>query len=89
MAAALDYGSTVTDEYLCAGIDGLGASVFGGFQVHDDDSNALLTQYDADGVSQWGVRPDRTGQRPRRPVQRVFVGLGRHVWATGCVAARP
>jgi len=86
MAAALDYGSTVTDEYLCAGIDGLGASVFGGFQVHDDDSNALLTQYDADGVSQWGFELTGSGNALGDQFNEMFVGLGGDVWVTGCVA---
>jgi len=86
MAASLDYGSTTNDEYLCAGIDGAGASVFAGFQVHDDDSNALLTQYDADGVSQWGVDLTGPGNALGDQFNEMFVGLYGDVWVTGCVA---
>jgi hypothetical protein len=86
MAAALDYGSTTNDEYLCVGIDGLGASVFGGFQVHDDDSNALLTQYDADGVTQWGFDLTGPGNALGDQFNEMFVALDGSVWATGSVA---
>ncbi|MEE4275921.1 MAG: hypothetical protein V2J16_08675 [Thermoleophilia bacterium] len=86
MAASLDYGSTTNDEYLCAGIDGLGASVFAGFQVHDDDSNALLTQYDADGVSQWGFESTGPGNVLGDQFNEMFVALGGNVWVTGSVA---
>lgn len=85
MAAGLDYGSTTNDEYLCAGIDGLGASVFGGFQVHDDDSNALLTQYDASGVSQWGFDPTGPGNALGDQFNEMFVAFDGSVWATGSV----
>ncbi len=86
MAASLDYGSTTNDEYLCAGIDGLGASVFAGFQVHDDDSKALLTQYDADGVSQWGFELTGAGNVLGDQFNEMFVALGGSVWVTGSVA---
>lgn len=85
MAASLDYGSTTNDEYLCAGIDGLGASVFGGFQVHDDDSNAVLTQYDVDGVSQWGADLTGPGNVLGDQFNEMFVALDGSVWVTGSV----
>lgn len=85
MAASLDYGSTTNDEYLCAGIDGLGATVFGGFQVHDDDSNALLTQYDAAGVSGWEVDLTGPGNVLGDQFNEMFVALGGNVWVTGSV----
>ncbi|HSL95499.1 MAG TPA: hypothetical protein VLA35_06245 [Thermoleophilia bacterium] len=88
MAASLDYGSTVTDEYLCAGIDGLGRSVFGGFNVHEStgDSTALLTQYNADAVSEWAFELTGSGNALGDQFNEMFVALGGNVWVTGSVA---
>jgi hypothetical protein len=86
MAASLDLGSTTNDEYLCAGIDGLGRSVFGGFNVHDDDATALLTQYNADAVSDWAFELTGPGKALGDQFNELFVALGGNVWVTGCVA---
>ena len=88
MSAGLDYGSTVTDEYLCAGIDKAGASVFGGFNVHDDDSTALLTQFNAEAppVSEWAFELTGAGNALGDQFNDLFVAVDGTVFATGCVA---
>jgi hypothetical protein len=88
MAAGLDYGSTVTDEYLCAGIDKAGASVFGGFNVHDDDSTALLTQFNAEAppVSEWAFELTGAGNALGDQFNDLFAAADGTVWATGCIA---
>ena len=89
-AVPLDDANTLEDRFLCAGIDGLGRGVFGGFSVLEAtlDSTALLMQYDAAGSSEWSVSYSAAGDLLGDQFNDLYVAVDGTVWATGSVAGK-
>lgn len=85
--ATLDDANTVTDEFLCAGIDSSARGVFGGFSIDEAtaDSSARLSQYNASGVSEWSFSQSAAGALPGDQFNDLFVAISGTTWATGSI----
>lgn len=80
---------TQSDECCCTGLDGLGRSVFGGYEMSPAlDSGARLTQRDPVGVSEWQVASFGGGGLTDDRFNDLYVAVDGTVWATGAVDGR-